>query len=299
LACKCLATFSVCREVASSDIVFIGTVESVEPMFLDPWHWRDPSAQIPVDEIERLRQDGSPQAAGRLKAIYLRMLGDLPDYDKRELEAAVTQKQVEAAFNSISAQGRRARLRVQTIFREAKDEDEKAAAKDDEKELMVWTGQGDCGIDFQPGETYLVYAGNDEETGQLETSVCYRTKRLTDAGADLAYLHFFREGREMSSRLEGFVTTDRKQERPTRVDAVQSPAPGLVVGLSRDAATRYTRSDPEGRFVFDGLGEGAYEISVYDPAFPRTVKLLAGPEKVDVGEKGCASAFMIVSPAGH
>jgi hypothetical protein len=308
LACKCLASYPVCREVASSDVVFIGTVESVEPAFLDPWHWRDASSSIPVDEIEQLRRDESAAGAARLKAIYLKMLGDLPDDEKRELEVAVTHRQVEAAFNSISSGGRRAHLRVQTMFREEKDDDDKGGKdgkKDDddkpgpEKELTVWTGQGDCGIDFQAGETYLVYAGNDEETGKLETSICYRTKRLTDAGADLAYLHFFEHGGTMSSRLEGFVTSERKQERPTRIDAVEAPAAGLVVGLTWDGGTRYTRSGTDGRFVFDGLAKGAYQVSVYDATFPRVTKALAGPEKVAVSEKGCAAAFLVVPPPAH
>jgi len=307
-ACKCLASYPVCREVASSDVVFIGTVESVEPAFLDPWHWRDASSSIPVDEIEQLRRDESPEGAARLKAIYLKMLGEVTDDEKRELEVAVTHRQVEAAFNSISSGGRRARLRVKTMFREEKDDDDKDkdAKKDDddikpgeEKVLTVWTGRGDCGIDFQAGETYLVYAGNDEETGKLETSICYRTKRLTDAGADLAYLHFFRDGGKMSSRLEGFVTSERKQERPTRIDAVEAPAAGLVVGLAWDGGTRYTRSGVDGRFVFDGLASGAYQVSVYDATFPRVMKALAGPEKVDVAEKGCAAAFLVVAPLKH
>jgi len=308
LACACLASYPVCREVAASDVVFIGTVESVEPAFLDPWHWRDPGSAIPVDEIERLRNDDSPAATARLKAIYLKMLGELPDEDKRELEVAVTHKQVEAAFNSLAAQGRRARFKVRTMFHEVKDDDDKskpgAKDEDDDKaagggqELTIWTGQGDCGIDFQAGETYLVYAGNDEETGKLETSVCYRTRRLSDAGSDLAYLHFFRDGGKLSSRLEGFVTSERKQDRPTRVDAVDAPAAGLVVGLIWSGGTRYTRSGTDGRFVFDGLAAGAYEVSVYDAAFPKTMKVLAGPEKVDVSEKGCAAAFLVVPPPG-
>jgi len=307
IACKCLASFPVCREVASSDVVFIGTVESVEPAFLDPWHWRDASSSIPVDGIERLRRDESPAGAAQLKAIYLKMLGDLPDDEKRELEVAVTRKQVEAAFNSIAASGRRARLRVKIMFREADDDDKGAdkdrAKKDDDddkpgavKEVTVWTGQGDCGIDFQAGETYLVYAGNDEETGKLETSVCYRTRRLSDAGSDLAYLHFFRDGGKLSSRLEGFLTTDRRQDRPTRTDAVHAPAAGLVVGLSWEGQTRYTRSGADGRFVFDGLAAGSYEVSAYDASFPRLLKTLAGPEKIAVGEKGCAAAFLVVAP---
>jgi hypothetical protein len=300
-ACKCLTAYPVCREVASSDLVFAGTVESVEPAFLDPWHWRDPVSRIPVDEIQKLRDDNSPAAAQRLKVIYLQMLGELSDSEKHELEVAVTHKQVEAAFNSITAQGRRAKLKVLTIYREAKDDDDEKKDPDGEdkkrlapREITVWTGQGDCGIDFQPGETYLVYAGNDEETGRLETSICYRTRRLTDAGPDLAYLHFLKEGGDASSRLEGFVSTDRRQDNPKTRNAVDSPAPNLVVALIYGGKSRYTRSSPDGRFIFDGLVQGDYDLSVYESEYPRTGKLLTGPEKIAVPAKGCADAFVIV-----
>jgi hypothetical protein len=48
--------------------------------------------------------------------------------------------------------------------------------------------------------------------------------------------------------------------------------------------------------VFDGLAKGPYEVYVYDAAFPRVTKALAGPEKVEVGEKGCAAGFLVVPP---
>lgn len=304
LACKCLSSYPVCREVAASDVVFIGTVESVEPGFLDPWHWRDASSTIPVAEIDHLRSDESPAAATRLKAIYLRMLGDMPEGVKHELEVAVTTKQVEAAFSSIAAQGRRARFRVQKSLRVSDDDDKKDEGKngrkdddgDEGQELTIWNGGGDCGIDFQVGETYLVYASDDEETGRLQTSICYRTRRLTDAGGDLAYLYFFENGEKNSSRLEGFITTERKQDRPTSTDSVEAPATGLVVAIAWEGKTRYARSAGDGRFIFDGLAAGRYQVRVYDSSFPQTGTMLAGPDQIDVPEKGCASAFLVVPP---
>ena len=38
LACQCAAPFPVCQRVAMSDVVFIGTVESIAPHFLDYWN---------------------------------------------------------------------------------------------------------------------------------------------------------------------------------------------------------------------------------------------------------------------
>jgi len=118
-----------------------------------------------------------------LRQIYLKMFGDLPDDARRQLLSAKTHKELDAVFSSIAGQGTRTSFRVRTVFRRPKDDAEEAPMTS----LVVWTG-ADCGIDFQQGEVYLVYADDDEETGRLGTSICYRTKRLSDAGADLAYL---------------------------------------------------------------------------------------------------------------
>jgi len=49
-ACECSTSFSTCNEVKASDLIFIGTVESIEPMFLNRWHANDPSVMQPVNE---------------------------------------------------------------------------------------------------------------------------------------------------------------------------------------------------------------------------------------------------------
>jgi len=38
LACQCQMTLPVCSQVASNDYVFVGTVEKIEPNFLDSWN---------------------------------------------------------------------------------------------------------------------------------------------------------------------------------------------------------------------------------------------------------------------
>ena len=302
--CKCLVSFPVCQQVAASSVVFIGTVESVDPPLLDPSRSR--SAIVPTETIDPLQQDPSPIAVARLKEAYLKMLGEIPDQSKRELEAATTYKQVEEAFTAIMTQGRRARFRIWTVFHEHNDGDEgndkNAALKKDEdddkkaldRELAVWTGVDDCGIKFQLGETYLVYAGEDEETGKLETSICSRTKRLSDAGPDLAYLHFFSTGGTMASRIEGSVTTAATKNPADRLDGVGMPVKGAIVGLAWSGGARYTLSGPDGRFVFDGLASGKYELSVYDDLFPDKVTILAGPQSVDIAQRSCAAPVLVV-----
>jgi hypothetical protein len=264
-----LLTLSACHEVAVADRVFIGTVESVEPSFLNRWN-RSKSSSLPL----------SQQLAGM----------DLPEYYKRQLAAAKTDDDMARLFYAVVAQGRHVRFKVKTTFRGEKEESEE-----------VWTDSGDCGYDFQVGETYLVYADEDEETDRINTSVCYRNRRLSDAGDDLAYLFFYRNGGDESARLDGFVTSDgfyqRDLDKAHDPEKVKLPAPGVVLELKSGQARRYTQSDRDGRFVFDGLAGGEYSVSVFDAGYPELVKLLAGPAKVQVEKKGCASE-MLLAPKG-
>ncbi len=263
-ACQCLLTLSACHEVAVADRVFIGTVESVEPSFLNRWN-PSKTSSLPL----------SQQLAGM----------DLPEYYKRRLAAAKTSDDMARLFYLVVAQGRRVRFKVKTTFRGEESEE-------------VWTDSGDCGYDFQAGETYLVYADEDEETGRINTSVCDRNRRLSDAGDDLAYLFFFKNGGDESARLEGFVTSDefyqRSLDKAHDPEKVKFPAPGVILELNSGQGRRYTESDRDGRFVFDGLAGGEYSVSVFDAGYPASVKLLAGPARVEVENKGCASQILLV-----
>jgi hypothetical protein len=272
-ACQCLLTLSACHEVALADRVFIRTVESVEPSFLNRWN-RSKSSSRPL----------SQQLADM----------DLPDSYKRRLAAAKTSEDIARLFYSIVAQGRRVRFKVKTTFRGEKEKEDSG----DEESLEVWTDSGDCGYDFQVGETYLVYADEDEESGRLNTSVCYRNRRLSDAGDDLAYLYFFQNGGDESARLEGFVTSDelyqRELDKAHDPERVKLPASGAILELDSGHGRRYTQSDRDGRFVFDGLAGGEYSVSVFDAGYPEQVKLLTGPTRVQVEKKGCASQMLLV-----
>ena len=86
-ACECLATYPVCNEVRQSNVVFIGTVESIEPAFLDPWNPARLSL-LPTSEIMRLQADGSPDSLAKLRDIYLKIFPNMPDHYREELESA-------------------------------------------------------------------------------------------------------------------------------------------------------------------------------------------------------------------
>jgi hypothetical protein len=285
-ACECLVVYPICQEVHSSDAVFIGVAESVQPKFLD--YWRTGPARLPLDEIAKLRAEGTAAALEKLRALYLDVAGELPAGERVAIESAPSLRELEDAFNSISVGGVRTRFKVLKSYK-----------KNDKPEepTTIWSDAGECGIHFQTGETYLVYADYDEETGRLKTSICYRTRRLADAGADMAFLYQFEQGGEASSRLEGFVTGTKLQDRPTYTNTIKDPVAGAAVGLAMpDGSKRFTTSDGEGRFWFDGLREGDYQLSAWGAGYPLRVRELAGPQKVKVPANGCAMDVIGIPP---
>src|SRR5450631_3530529 len=148
LACKCQLTMSVCGEVASTDIIFVGAVEAIEPSFLDSWNAGQREAlELLNQESARARSDRSPAAFAKLRDAYLKVFPDLPADHKKRLADATSPDQLAELFYWILDHGKRVRLRVKTVFRgELADDDAPA------KTVEIWTAFGDFGIQFQAGE---------------------------------------------------------------------------------------------------------------------------------------------------
>ena len=311
--CGCQSTVPVCNEVAYSNAVFIGTVESISPTFLsDGSLSRRPSLQQLNQANERFLFDHSPQNLTTLKDVFRKTFPDLPEDQRGRLDKADSQKSLVDLFSAVLGHGKRVRFRVSTVFRNGDDDDDQKAkdkekdagknakTKDDDDDTKdqvfdVWTPFGDCGFDFQTGETYLVYADSDEDTNIMETDSCTRTRRLSDAGPDLAYLYFYKERKAASGRLEGFTTFDTLYQVKQRdADKIDSPVPGVTVELKSAGGMRYTHSDPSGKFLFDGLEAGDYQLSGYAPGFPDTVKLLSGPKRFRIDARGCSNQVLLI-----
>ena len=299
-ACPCMIQFGVCDETRQSDAVFIGTVESVAPPFLDPFARSKAMASLPAAETARLQTDTSPEAVQKLKKIYLDMFTGLPDDVRSRIQDATTQRELQSAFEAVQSEGRVARFRVKTLYkREGEgDDDADKSGKDTPEFLDIWTGSGECGIDFQAGETYLVYAIQDEDSGKLETSVCMRTRRLSEEKGDLGFLYFLQNAEKDSTRLEGFVSTSfADQSLPRYEDSISAPSPGAIVELDTGGGMRYTQSDHDGRFSFDGLKEGDYKVSVLASGFPRTPRSALLSRSFHADEGSCARQILVVPPA--
>jgi hypothetical protein len=302
LACKCQLTESVCNEVAGTDIIFVGTVEAIEPSFLDSWNAGQRAAlDLLNQESARAQTDHTPAAFAKLRDAYLKIFPDLPPDHKKRLAEATSPEQLAELFYWILDHGKRVHLRVKTVFRgeigDDDDDDDDAPAKT----VEVWTAFGDCGINFQIGETYLVYADDDEESDIMTTGACTRTRRLTDAGDDLAYLYFYKNYADIAGRLEGFVTSDLLYQRDLDLahytGRIGSPV-SAVVELKVGDRSRYTETNDKGRFVFDGLPASDFTVSAYAPGFPAETRQLAGPKTVRLEKRGCAVQVLVAPPPG-
>jgi hypothetical protein len=299
-ACPCMIQFGVCDEARQSDAVFIGTVESVAPAFLDPYARAKAMASLPVEETARLQSDPSPEALTRLKKIYLDLFTGLPDFARAQIAQATTSKDLQNAFESAQAEGRVARFHVGTNYKSDDDAPESPKTPDAPKTpeapktLDIWTGSGDCGINFQVGETYLVYAIEDEDSGKLETSICMRTRRLSEETGDLGFLYFLENSPKQSTRLEGFVSSSfTDQNLPRYEDAVSLPAPGAILELDSGTGLRYTQSDSAGRFAFDGLQAGDYRLSLLAPGFPQASRTVIMTRAFHADEASCVRQILV------
>ena len=290
MACKCQSTLSACRETASSDVIFIGTVESISPNFLDQWNESQAAFMALINrEYERAEFP-------RLRDAYLKVFPDLPEEHKKRLHSATSKEDLSKLFYWVLDHGKHVRFRVKTLYRNGDD-----GVDDDDapKTIEVWTAFGDCGYHFQVGESYLVYADADEESDAITTDACSRTRRLSDAGDDLAYLYYWKNFGDESARLEGFLTSDllylKQRDAEHYSDRIGSPAPGVVVQLKGTDRTRYAEADERGRFVFDGLPQGKYTVSGFAAGYPAQKLPVTAPKEIQLEKKSCSLEVLIAT----
>jgi hypothetical protein len=297
MACKCQLSLDVCAETLYSNVVFVGTVESIIPDFMT--HWK-PASREPIARIntalEQYLQDRNQARFSALREAVRSALPGLAPEDQRRLEGATSPQALVNLLAAVLDGSRRVRFHVRTLFRKA-DDDDKTDDDDDAvpDSLEVLTPFGDCGNDFQIGETYLVYANSDEESEVISTDVCSRTRRATDAGADLAYLSFYKDRENPAGRVQGFTTFDLEyQVHPHEPEQIALPAEGVIVELKSDRGVRYTAANPFGQFVFDGLDAGDYSLSAYAAGFPDTRKMLSGPRPLRLASRACSTQILLI-----
>ena len=243
--------------------------------------------------------DHSPAAFAKLRDAYLKVFPDLPADHKNRLAAATSPDQLAELFYWILDHGKRVRLRVKTVFRGESDDDDDDDAP--AKTVEVWTAFGDCGITFQTGETYLVYADDDEESNIMTTGACTRTRRLTDAGDDLAYLYFYKNYADTAGRVEGFVTGDLLFQRDLDLahytGRIGAPV-AAVVELKAGDRSATPKPTTRAASCSTGLPPAISPSAPTRPDFPAETRQLAGPKTLRLEKRGCAIQVLVAPPPG-
>ena len=133
---------------------------------------------------------------------------------------------------------------------------------------------GNCGYDgFSVGETYLVYAGArsylDGTSSRLDVSLCSRTRRISEAAEDLAYLRTMAGASPSRGAILGTAVRD-----DATLNALE-PFAGLVVTAESNGSRYQAVSDDQGRYRLD-VPPGRYELTAETPP-GLSVRELLGP----------------------
>jgi 5-hydroxyisourate hydrolase-like protein (transthyretin family) len=154
-------------------------------------------------------------------------------------------------------------------------------------EVMTGLGDSDCGFGFRLGGQYMVYAYG--EGGALSTSICTRTRLLSKATADLAYI----EGLSKAPP-GGTISGQVFLRRPSRGEEYPlPPAKDVKIVLNGPGKQFERKTDAEGKYSVSGLPPGTYKITV-DP--PPGLSIYKPEVEVTVVDRGCREAFFEVEP---
>jgi len=141
-----------------------------------------------------------------------------------------------------------------------------------EIEIVTGMGGGDCGYAFQSGVDYIVYAYKNSE-GRLETGICSRTRPLTQAAEDIAYL---RAVPQLPPTADVRVSVSDNSSASFR------PMPKVRTTISGPDGLREALTDSRGKATFAGLPPGEYTLQWASDGYK------SGDRKVQLHAQGCA-----------
>jgi len=226
-------------------------VESRHPDF-NPYDraWFDRMGQLFPDADLRDVDLNSPDTLAKIKTFYAELL---TEPERSAVAKAASVAEVEATLDRSFGDGQRVTLRIDRTYK---------GLDNSRQSVDVWTDFiSDCGVQFRKGETYVVFAENED--GKLKTGACSRTRRLSEAGDDLVYLHFVQSGDPDIGRIWGFVSGDERAPKvPHIFDSVPLPMSDLDVQLHSSQRTLQAWTDQKGQYVFDGLPAGDYDLTI-------------------------------------
>lgn len=148
-------------------------------------------------------------------------------------------------------------------------------------EVVTGLGGGDCGYGFKMHQQYLVYAQRQPNKSQLSTSICTRTKPLSQAEEDLAYIAGVAQA-PASALLYGQIG-----KSVMGGDGSKQPLAGIRLAIKGEDKEITVVSDAAGNYRAAGLPVGKYKIEILPPA---GLGAQVNEVEVTVQPRGCAIA---------
>ena len=161
-----------------------------------------------------------------------------------------------------------------------------------EVEIITGRGGGDCGFAFGRNVAYLIYAHRNSTTGKFSTSICTRTRPVSEADEDLTYI------RAAMKETPGVTISGLVQRyHPDRREEQRGPALAgqTIIVAGKDREHRVV-TNTDGRYVVADLSAGKYEVrlELADGLWTRTPKI-----EVSVSQRGCADVGFLVETDGR
>jgi hypothetical protein len=149
-----------------------------------------------------------------------------------------------------------------------------------EVEVLTGLGDADCGFGFRRAQQFLVYAYRSESDQKLHTSICTRTRAISEADPDLVYIRGL-------SKAKGGGTISGEVVRYSRNEEGALTNPPLAgVKVTIDGPKKYEAvTDSKGAYRIEGVEPGEYTVV---PAAPAGLSTRGPDKKITVADRGCA-----------
>ena len=152
-----------------------------------------------------------------------------------------------------------------------------------QSEVIVDTGYSNCTYSFKTGRRYLVYAEKGRHSRHYDVSKCSRTRLLSEARVDLAYIGQLPES-DPSTRIFGSVGLGRNP---------WNPLGGVTIQVDGQGQQFETTTDKGGKFEFVKLPPGEYRVGARLGGF---MDASDSDQKVQARAHGCAGWYFFLVP---
>jgi len=167
-----------------------------------------------------------------------------------------------------------------------------------ETDIDTGSGGGDCGYSFKVGESYVVYAYPQKDVQALSTSICTRTRPLSDAHDDLTFARAAASAAAGGGVISGTVRNrDLRPANPSRQEIPFAPVRGVAVRVECGDVVHAAETDARGRFEITGLPVGTCLPRV---TAPDSTYIVFQPSDVTIRDlRACAALDVLIAFDGR